>query len=488
MKSDGITLAFKDVSYSEEIAGQHEGIDTFISPLVNAAKAVATCGKSNQSRTLFRVQDISGVIPPGSMTLIVAPPGHGKSTYLKLLGHRLPVQSGGKLVYNGRSVKEAAAEGCDLRKMSQYVDQVDIHLPLLTVTETLDFAHKVSSCTYDPDRVDSTIALLGLDECKDTILGDAFVRGVSGGQKRRVTLGEMMVSDARMLFLDEYTNGLDTATSEDITRGLRQWCQETNGSIVATLQQPTPGLYSSFDKIVVLRDGHVVFDGPRDDVLPFFEAMGYRCPGDVDVCDFLVDVLSQPRLCLTRQRASGHSPTDTALVTSAGEPLVRVPGAAVSIAEMVQYYRESPLWARLQRELEPHFPTDDANTDKAVLVPLMASEADRACFGTGYVLPVSTLLHMVMERQAKLMYVVGISAKSSKLSLFLLFLLALFFFTQFPHPQLPRLRAYYRKANSAPVDGALVLGAVLPSTEVRVLFKGCVWTRNSRSAGLLMLC
>jgi ABC-type multidrug transport system ATPase subunit len=404
-----LTIAFKDVSYSVQVPLEKDSYETFISPLVNTAKAIGTCGKSNAKKTFYRSKEISGVIKPGSMTLVIAPPGHGKSTYLKLLANRLPLQSG-KVAYNGRSMDEAAAEGVDLKKMTQYVDQVDTHLPLLTVTETLDFAHKVSSHKYDPERVSSTVSLLGLDECKDTILGNAFVRGVSGGQKRRVTIGEMLVSDACALFLDEFTNGLDTATSEDIARGLRNWCDSTNGTIVSTLQQPTPGLYNTFDDIVILREGQVVFHGPREDVLPYFEAMGFRCPGDVDVCDFLIDVLSQPRLSLQRQRDADKKDTKAGktvptphLTASFGEfTLPAKP--CVTTEDMAEYYQSTPLWAATKKQLDVYFPENSTSTDKSAFTSLMPTEESKAMFKTGFVMPVSSLARLVFDRQVKLVY------------------------------------------------------------------------------------
>jgi ABC-type multidrug transport system ATPase subunit len=386
-----------------------ESYETFISPLVNAAKFIGTCGKSNAKKTFYRAENISGVVKPGTMTLVIAPPGHGKSTYLKLLANRLPVQSG-KVAYNGRSMDEAAAEGVDLKKMTQYVDQVDTHLPLLTVTETLDFAHKVSCHTYDPERVASTISLLGLDECKDTILGNAFIRGVSGGQKRRVTIGEMLVSDACALFLDEFTNGLDTATSEDIARGLRNWCDSTNGTIVSTLQQPTPGLYNTFDNVVILREGQVVFDGPREDVLPFFEAMGFRCPGDVDVCDFLIDVLSQPRLCLQRQRDSdkkdvkaGKAVPAPVLAGTFGADFPMAAKPCVSTDDMIAYYRSTPIWAGIKQQLDVFFP-ESGHVDTAKCASLMPTEASKQMYQDGFVMAVSQLFKIIWERQVKVVY------------------------------------------------------------------------------------
>jgi hypothetical protein len=209
--------------------------------------------------------------------------------------------------------------------------------------------------------------------------------------------------------LDEFTNGLDTATSEDIARGLRNWCDSTNGSIVSTLQQPTPGLYNTFDNIVILREGQVVFDGPRDDVLPFFEAMGFRCPDDVDVCDFLVDVLSQPRLSIERQRATDKKArktekADTAVVAAPADS-VFTPAAkpCVSTDEMVAYYKASPLWAATEQALEKYFPTQ-GEVDASKHDALMPTDAARETYSLGYIMPFSAMLKLVLMRQLQVVW------------------------------------------------------------------------------------
>ena len=294
-----LTIAYNDLYLSVRVPEAEPTVPTVIGPLLAAAAAIGTCGRSMRRRDFHRLEAVSGVLRPGTMTLILAPPGHGKSSLLKVLSSRLETTQG-DIRYNGRSADAAAREGCNVRRLTQYCDQIDEHLPLLTVTETLEFAHRVSAARFDPARVEGVIALLGLNECRDTIIGSAVVRGVSGGQKRRVTLGEMLVGDACALFLDEYTNGLDTATAEDITRGLRQCCRETGSLMVTSLQQPTPGLLALFDDVIVMREGRVAYHGPRADLEAFFASMGFACPDDVDICDFVIDCLSQPRVALER--------------------------------------------------------------------------------------------------------------------------------------------------------------------------------------------
>jgi ABC-type multidrug transport system ATPase subunit len=416
-----LTIAYHNASVGLKLSKTASDVKTIVSPLVNLARTIT--GQS-ESRILWRIRNASGCIKPASMTMILAPPGHGKSSLLRLMCERLEPDTNDTTAgvrFNGHTVSEAADAGCNVRRLCHIVDQIDEHLPLLTVRETLDFAHQCTSLTQDPKRVPSVIKLLGLEECENTILGNALIRGVSGGQKRRVTVGEMLVGDARAIFLDEYTNGLDTATSEDITRGLRKWARDTNSSVVAAVQQPTPGLFEEFDDVIILNNADVIYHGPREDVVPFFASMGFNCPDDVDVCDFVVDCVSQPRVALQRLQhgerraakiaaaAGTPAPDYSAARQSTKGLLALAPSPCVSGQAMLDHYHASPFYHAVLRAVKPYYPSVQlpaaavtaAAEPEPAPAPLLPSEHARAVYAMGYVQPLWTLLSMVAARQAK---------------------------------------------------------------------------------------
>jgi ABC-type multidrug transport system ATPase subunit len=427
-----LTIAYHNVSASVQVSPADSRVKTIFTPLVELSKILTG---SAATTTFWRVHEASGVIRPGTMTLIIAPPGHGKSSLLRLLADRLKPDhndnnkggcGAGSAVkdvgvrYNGLTKAQAAAEGCSVRRMCHLVEQVDEHLPLLTVRETLDFAHECTSMVRDPARVDSVIRMLGLTECQNTILGDALTRGVSGGQKRRVTVGEMLVGDARAVFLDEYTNGLDTATSEDITRGLRKWAHKSNGSVVTTAQQPTPGLYAEYDDIIIMSNADVIYHGPREDVVPFFASMGFNCPDDVDVCDFIIDCVSQPRVAL--QRLQHNERSDAKAAKAAGAPAPDYSGVrrstkgelalaatpCVTAAQMLTHYHASPFYLRILSDLKPHFPDVELLTaapapDAVTVQPLLPGEHAKRVYSVAYVQSVTSLLAMVFFREVRVL-------------------------------------------------------------------------------------
>ncbi|KAF6174587.1 hypothetical protein GIB67_006239, partial [Kingdonia uniflora] len=129
--------------------------------------------------------------------------------------------------------------------------------------------------------------ILGLEICADTMVGDEMVRGISGGQRKRVTTGEMLVGPAKVLFMDEISTGLDSSTTFQIVSSLRQFIHILQGTVVISLLLPAPETYDLFDEIILLSDGQIIYQGPRDQVVEFFESKGFKCPARKGVADFL---------------------------------------------------------------------------------------------------------------------------------------------------------------------------------------------------------
>ncbi|MFS7980699.1 putative ABC transporter, AAA+ ATPase domain, ABC-2 type transporter [Helianthus anomalus] len=260
------------------------------------------------------------------MTLLLGPPSSGKTTLLLALAGKLDkeLKSSGKVTYNGHEFHEFVPE-----RTSAYISQYDTHIGEMTVRETLAFSAKCqgvgsryemlaelsrrekdANIKPDPDIdifmkasaskgqeanvvTDYTLKLLGLDICADTLVGDQMIRGISGGQKKRVTTGEMIVGPSKVLLMDEISTGLDSSTTFQIVKSLRQFLHILEGTAVISLLQPAPETYDLFDDIILLTDGKIVYQGPRENVLEFFEFMGFKCPERKGVADFLQEVTSK---------------------------------------------------------------------------------------------------------------------------------------------------------------------------------------------------
>ncbi|WOK97977.1 hypothetical protein Cni_G06685 [Canna indica] len=323
-----IEVRYEHISIGAEAYVGKRGLPTFFSSTLNALESLANFLHllPTKKKQLSILHDISGIIKPGRMTLLLGPPGSGKTTLLLALAGKLnsELKVEGRVTYNGHNMDEFVSQ-----RTAAYIGQYDLHIAEMTVRETLEFSascqgvgtrydmltelarrEKAENIKPDPDldvfmkatsvkgqesRVitDYILKILGLETCADTMVGDEVMRGISGGQKKRVTTGEMIVGPSRALFMDEISTGLDSSTTFQIVNCFRQMIHILSGTAVISLLQPAPETYQLFDDIILLSDGQIVYHGPREHVLEFFESMGFRCPERKGVADFLQEVTSR---------------------------------------------------------------------------------------------------------------------------------------------------------------------------------------------------
>ncbi|KAL6334325.1 hypothetical protein AAG906_014726 [Vitis piasezkii] len=179
----------------------------------------------------------------------------------------------GRVTYNGHSMNEFVPQ-----RTAAYISQHDTHIGEMTVRKpwhSLQDARqscqqeKAANIKPDPDLDVFMKAAATEDICADTMVGDEMIRGISGGQRKRVTTGEMLVGPSKALFMDEISTGLDSSTTYQIVNSLKQTIHILNGTAVISLLQPAPETYNLFDDIILLSDSQIVYQGPREDVLEF---------------------------------------------------------------------------------------------------------------------------------------------------------------------------------------------------------------------------
>ncbi|XP_062018350.1 pleiotropic drug resistance protein 2-like [Rosa rugosa] len=323
-----VEVRYENISIEGDAFVGTRALPTLWNSTLNALEAlIGLVGLSPSKKRVVKIlQDVSGIVKPSRMTLLLGPPASGKTTLLKALAGKLDkdLRVNGKVTYCGHEFKEFVPQ-----RTSAYISQHDLHYGEMTVRETLDFSGRCLGVgtRYDmlvelsrrekdsgikPDAeidafmkatsmsgqetsliTDYVLKILGLDICADIMVGDDMRRGISGGQKKRVTTGEMLVGPAKAFFMDEISTGLDSSTTFQIVKFMRQMVHIMDVTMVISLLQPAPETYDLFDDIILLSEGQIVYQGPRENVLEFFEYMGFKCPDRKGVADFLQEVTSK---------------------------------------------------------------------------------------------------------------------------------------------------------------------------------------------------
>jgi ABC-type multidrug transport system ATPase subunit len=179
------------------------------------------------------------------------------------------------------------------RRISAYVLQDDHLYPHLTVLETFTLA-AAFYLPYDSDHagiVDAVIHELGLVKCRDTIIGDDKLRGVSGGERKRANIGIQLISDPAVLFLDEPTSGLDSFQALSVMEAMKQMSR-TGRLVITVIHQPRSSIFYMFDKLMLLSEGKTMYYGPSSEATEHFSKSGFPCPELFNPADFYLDILS----------------------------------------------------------------------------------------------------------------------------------------------------------------------------------------------------
>jgi ATP-binding cassette subfamily G (WHITE) protein 2 len=230
----------------------------------------------------------TGTVLPGELLAILGPSGSGKTTLLSALGGRLSGLTSGSITYNDKPLSVA------MKRNTGFVAQHDMFYPYLTVTETLVFTAllRLPNSLTKKDKVsqaEAVIDQLGLTKCKSTIIGGKFVRGISGGERKRVSIGQELLINPSLLFLDEPTTGLDSTVAKRIVMTL--WELAKGGrTIVMTIHQPSSRLFYMFYKVLLLSEGNSLYFGKGECVLDYFASVGYAPFVDMNPSDFLLDL------------------------------------------------------------------------------------------------------------------------------------------------------------------------------------------------------
>ncbi|CAJ2629466.1 unnamed protein product [Trifolium pratense] len=399
-----VEVRFEKLCVEGDAFNGSRALPTLVNSTMNAIQGVLGSIKLLPSKksVIKILEDVSGIIRPARLTLLLGPPGSGKTTLLQALAAKLDrdLRVSGRVTYCGHELSEFVPE-----RTCAYISQHNLHHGEMTVKETLDFSgrslgvgtrhdllveltrrEKRLGIKPDPDIdafmkatamegqetsliTDYVLKILGLEMCADTLVGDEMRRGISGGEKKRLTTGEMLVGPAKVFLMDEISTGLDSSTTFQIVRFLRQLVHIMDVTMIISLLQPAPETFDLFDDIILLSEGQIVYQGPRKNVLDFFESAGFKCPERKGVADFLQEVTSrkdQEQYWFIRDK----------------------PYHYISVTEFVTHFKSYGIGQQLSEELE--VPYDRAKTHPAALVKdkygITKLELFKACFAREWLL------------------------------------------------------------------------------------------------------
>jgi ATP-binding cassette subfamily G (WHITE) protein 2 (SNQ2) len=299
----------------------------------------------------------SGLLKPGEMCLVLGCPGSGCTTFLKSIANK----RASYFAITG-DVRYAGIDHLEMTKHYNgevlYNQEDDQHIPTLTVSQTLDFALAtkapgpkgrlpgVRRKAFIDEVKDLLLRMLNISHTKQTLVGDAFVRGVSGGERKRVSIAEMMTTRARVQSWDNSTRGLDASTALDLIKSLRIMTDILGQTTFVSLYQAGEGIYDLFDKVIVIDKGRQVYFGPTSEARSYFEALGYKSLPRQSTADYLTGCTDPNE----RQFAPGRSTADVPSNPQALEHAFRASAFYGDMASSLEKYKVQQAEERRDQE------------------------------------------------------------------------------------------------------------------------------------------
>ncbi|KAF1847990.1 ABC transporter CDR4 [Cucurbitaria berberidis CBS 394.84] len=287
IKSKRIGVVWEDLTVSG-IGGVKNFVKTFPDAFVSFFNVFETAGSllglGKKGREFDILKNFRGVAQPGEMVLVLGRPGSGCTTFLKVISNQRYgyTKVDGKVLYGPF---DSAFFEKRYRGEAVYCEEDENHHPTLTVGQTLDFALEtkvpgkrpagLSRQDFKQKVISLMLKMFNIEHTRDTIVGNPFVRGISGGERKRVSIAETMITGASLMSWDNSTRGLDASTAVDYARSLRVLTNIYKTTTFVSLYQASENIYKCFDKVLVIDNGRQVYYGPADTARAYFEGLGF---------------------------------------------------------------------------------------------------------------------------------------------------------------------------------------------------------------------
>ncbi|KAK9311080.1 P-loop containing nucleoside triphosphate hydrolase protein [Lipomyces starkeyi] len=309
------------------------------------------------------LSDISGRVTRGTMLAVMGPSGSGKTSLLDVLTQRSTISFDGRVWLDGTTGRTCK----HVKEHVRYVQQRDALIGALTVRETLLFAAKlgIKSSTSRMNlhqHVDIVIARLGLSEQANTKVGTPIQRGLSGGQKRRVSVGEKLVASIDegedsadlVLLLDEVTSGLDAVAAYEVVRRVKEFAAVAGMVVVASIHQPSTATFSLFDSVLLLSQGKQTYFGPVCQVTDYFAKQGFTIPSNYNPAEYLLEITNTDFIAAKEREPDNQPRRDTIQNREQVNELCRAWSTSVEATEL----EAALLRTNSKEDLTPEFKAD----------------------------------------------------------------------------------------------------------------------------------
>ncbi|EGC41569.1 ABC multidrug transporter [Histoplasma capsulatum var. duboisii H88] len=280
------------------------------------------------------INDFSGVVRCGEIMLVLGRPGAGCSTFLRTIANHHSSFLGvtGSLDYSGLKPKDISKY---FRGEVVYIPEEDNHFPTLTARQTLEFALETKTPKRLRHRISEMLEIygrvFGISHAMDTLVGNEYICGISGGERKRLSIVESLATDSAVAAWDNSTRGLDAAAAVDYARSLRIMTDTCGKATIVTLYQASDAVYSFADRVMIIDEGRMLYQGPANKAKSYFENLGYKCHPRQTITDFLTGITSDR----TRAFRDGYE--------------TRAPKGAV---ELEKAFKESEYFKIIQQDIQ----------------------------------------------------------------------------------------------------------------------------------------
>jgi len=251
--------------------------------------------KGNKPDRVILDGSLKGKARPGRMLAVMGPSGSGKSSLIHALAGR--IKQNKKLTLSGQRYVNNQKLSGDSMLPAAFIEQDVNFFPHMTVKETLDFrvelklGSQISKSDRD-DVVSNLMDLLGLTKSSNTIVGSTKVRGLSGGERKRLSIACELISSPPVIILDEPTSGLDSYQAAQVTEFLRKLA-DSGKTIISVIHQPSQQVFSMYDDLLLISEGHLMYYGEVNKVRSYLQNIGYSCSKDTGTAEFILDCISR---------------------------------------------------------------------------------------------------------------------------------------------------------------------------------------------------